>query len=163
MVMISRSVKCGLILWLSISCIVSASTIGLAKASVRWLTYYPYKVQLRGVLIKRNEYGPPGFGESPLTDKKVQVYILVLDEPVNVKANSKNSGDIGTFRNVREVQIIASSSVKYKSYAEFIGTHVTATGELIEGDIQGQYTDVVLVLGNIELSASSHKIHKAMR
>ncbi|HKR22002.1 MAG TPA: hypothetical protein VJS17_05365, partial [Pyrinomonadaceae bacterium] len=44
----------------------------------RWLSYEPAIVELEGRLVIQNEWGPPNFGEEPLTDRKEKVPVMVL-------------------------------------------------------------------------------------
>lgn len=120
------------------------------EPSEKWLTYHPYTVKITGQLIIRNEYGPPGYGENPMTDAKGQIYVLILDSPINVKANDKNDGDTGAFKNIKEIQLIASSYDDYKCYASLVDHHAWVLGQLGEGDTGGQYTKIVLFVKSIE-------------
>jgi hypothetical protein len=48
------------------------------------LGFGPNKTTLIGRLIIETRFGPPNYGEAPLTDKKVKIYILRLSTPITV-------------------------------------------------------------------------------
>lgn len=59
-------------------------------------------ITLIGDVKRETNYGPPGFGETPVIDRKVVDYILVLDHKINVEASkhvnpSKGVGEIQLF------------------------------------------------------------------
>lgn len=38
-------------------------------------------LNLRGTIMRREVFGPPGFGETPATDQRLAIYVLTLDTP----------------------------------------------------------------------------------
>src|SRR5207237_9312604 len=66
-------------------------------------------IRLKGTLIERRFYGPPGFGETPAQDAREKVLVLKLPHPITVEpaedAKAKDSTSLETFTHVREVQL----------------------------------------------------------
>jgi hypothetical protein len=58
--------------------LLSLSTTEVRPQEQPWLSYYPSVARLNGKLTKVLKYGPPSHGESPETDKKIEVPIVIL-------------------------------------------------------------------------------------
>src|SRR6266851_1002585 len=71
-----------------------------------WLEYEPTLVQLRGMLSAEQVYGPPGFGENPLADKKQTIYVLTLTSGINVHGRADDALNASSFRCVTKLQIV---------------------------------------------------------
>ena len=120
-----------------------------------WLGYEPAVVELAGALRQVQKYGPPNYGESPATDQKVQVPILVLSSPVNVRADSASEVNTESFQCVREVQLVRLSSSP--AYRRFVGQSIVATGTLFQRFTGHHHTDVLLVLRSIRQGPSQRQ------
>lgn len=90
--------------------------------------YQTCKVSLVGVLKFEPGYGPPGYGETPETDRKITNYILLLDQPINVAGNDLFLAQ----RNVKEVQL----SFPYGSSLHFHNNERI----IANGNLQGPVT-----------------------
>jgi hypothetical protein len=55
------------------------------------LRYEPAVVQVSGVVVVENHYGPPNYGENPESDRVEQALILLLDMPVIVEETSDDA------------------------------------------------------------------------
>ena len=76
-----------------------------AQRNSRWLSYEPATVQLEGRLTVQSKYGPPNYGESPKTDEKVKVPVLVLSVPINVRGTPGDTQNAISVRDVRRTQL----------------------------------------------------------
>jgi len=52
-----------------------------------WLPLEPSQVQLEGKLLKVLKYGPPNYGETPKSDARYEIPILLLTQPIRVKGD----------------------------------------------------------------------------
>ena len=87
----------------------------------------PSEALLSGVVIRRREYGPPGWGEDPAYDSKWYAWFLKLDREITlVTAAEAYTGKLGR---VREVQLRGRQE-HHSGYDEFLGRHVIARGSL---------------------------------
>jgi hypothetical protein len=100
--------------------------------------YYPEKTELTGTLTKKMFYGPPGYGEDPRHDKKEHVFILKLDRPINVVAESSNDT---SHDNVREIQV---NNLKGSKLDPMLKRKVKITGKLSSASIGHDHTDVLI-------------------
>lgn len=109
-----------------------------ASAADKVYQYYPEKVELTGMLVKKMFYGPPGYGEDPKHDKKEQVFILKLDRPIKVVAQSS---DYTSHDNVREIQI---SKIQGAALEQLLKKKVRIKGSLYSASIGHDHTDVLI-------------------
>lgn len=94
-----------------------------------------------------SHFGPPGFGETPDTDQKENVPMLILSFPVNVQGDNSNQINQDSFSNVSKVQLILASSTNASS---LVGQTISVTGSLSEAISGEQYTPVVLTVKDIK-------------
>jgi hypothetical protein len=110
-----------------------------------WLSYYPSVARLQGKLTKVLKYGPPTYGESPETDKKIEVPILILSTPVRIKGNTTSTINNEQITNVSFVQIIFPPEVE-SNYAKYLEQDVVLAGTLTRGYRGEHFTDVVMTV-----------------
>lgn len=121
-----------------------------AQVSQEWLSYEPAVVQLEGVLTLVQKYGPSNYGENPETDEKVQVLILVLKNPADVRADPDSDLNTDSFEGVKEVQLVIFPKRKI-AYKHLIGKNILARGTLYQRHTGHHYTDVVLTVISVHL------------
>jgi hypothetical protein len=109
----------------------------------RWLSYEPAMVQLQGTLRLALKYGPPNFGENPETDEKVQVPILELTEPVNVRADPSSNLNHQSAHGVTKIQLVFSLEGK-PAYSDLVNQNVVLTGTLYHAHTANHYTPVLM-------------------
>jgi Domain of unknown function (DUF4431) len=107
----------------------------------------PAVVTLTGKLIKKEFYGPPGYGEDPKTDSKEQAAILHLTSPINVVAEKDNRFN-ETRDNAREVQLI---NVKGIDLSKFFQNNVKVSGKLSSAITGHHHTDILIEIDDIRL------------
>ena len=103
--------------------------------------------ELRGMLLERNVYGPPGYGETPAKDAREHVLVLKLSTAIAVEpatnAGANGSPNLDPVKNVREVQLFVPRS-QAQNVRKLVGRMVTATGTLNESLTASQRTKVWL-------------------
>ena len=109
--------------------------------------FEPAVVNLTGKLIKKEFFGPPGYGEDPKTDSKEHAAILLLSQPIRVVAGKDDQFN-ETRKNVKEVQLI---NVKRITLSPYIQKKVKVTGKLSSAITGHHHTDVLIEIDTIEL------------
>jgi hypothetical protein len=115
------------------------------------LSFEPHTVALRGRLTIERKYGPPNYGEDSATDKKVQLPILVLDQPVEVCGDSTSQLNSASVHNVKEIQLFLPG--RTHAYDRLINQSVIVTGTLSAANASGEYTPVVLTATDAKVVA----------
>ncbi len=105
----------------------------------------PAVVEMSGVIVSKKVWGPPDYGEKP-NSKKVTIYLLKLDEPVDVKGNKADEISTMDFKGVTEVQIF-DSKVRVK---KFLNKKVVVKGTLHEKSAGAEYTDVLINVKSVK-------------
>ncbi len=110
-------------------------------------------ITLKGRLVERQVYGPPGYGETPTEDSRDFILILKLGRKISVKpsptASATGSASLDSVENVREVQLFVSRIQKAEVH-KLIGKDVIAVGTLNEAITASQYTKVWLDVKTIK-------------
>jgi len=106
--------------------------------------FEPNVVTVSGKLITEMYYGAPNYGESPATDDKEYVYVLVLDSTIdvinNVATNKEGEGhhtEIG----VKKVQLIYGANIPLK---QMENKKVKVKGMFINAHTGHHHTEVLL-------------------
>jgi hypothetical protein len=125
----------------------AASSCNRTRAALI-VEYEPAVVELRGLLIERERFGPPNYGEDPMMDARVRIHMLRLSRPMTVRADTGNTANLETVANLREVQLLGRSGLDYSS---FLGQAVSVRGTLARAVSGRHYTRVVMsVLSIVE-------------
>lgn len=122
----------------------------LAAASVYAAESYKFEpavVTLTGKLVKKEFYGPPGYGEDPKTDRIEHASILLLDKPIKVVAEKDDQFN-ETRDNIKEVQLI---NIKRIALSKFFQNKVTVTGKLSSAITGHHHTAVLIEIDDIQL------------
>lgn len=115
------------------------------------LAFEPHIVDLRGRLTVQQKSGAPNYGEHPATDQKVQVPILVLDQPVDVCGDSTSQLNSESVHNVKEIQLVLPDGAH--AYDRLMNQSVVVTGTLSAAVSGHHYTPVVLTVKNAKVVA----------
>ena len=109
------------------------------------LRYEPEEVSLQGVIRRQTFPGPPNYENIAKGDKPETYWILELSGPVNVAETKGSDLDVAE-SDVRSVQLVFEilSEKSYKDYPDFVGKHVTVTGQLFHS-ISGHHKTKVLI------------------
>src|SRR5574341_695482 len=109
--------------------------------------FEPAVVTLTGKLVKKEFFGPPGYGEDPKKDSKEQAAILVLTRPIRVVAEEDDQFN-ETRDNINEVQLI---NVKGIALSKFFQNKVKVTGKLSSAITGHHHTAVLIEIDDIQL------------
>ena len=129
-------------------------SVGLAifflavTANAACLQYEPAIVTVTGVLVVKQAYGPPNYGENPATDSTERYVVLVLDESTCVDANPSNELDDVEERDVRAIQLVTSDGVD----GFLLNKRVAVSGTLFHAHTGHHRTPVLIRVKTIALS-----------
>lgn len=114
------------------------------------LKKYEYgQVALVGKIKKKMIYGAPGFGEEPKTDRKVMIYVLVLEHPIFIAANPNSIDGVDTGEHA-EVKEIHPYPYSFK-FSKYKIKKVEVQGTLHESITAMDYTDVYMDVDEIKI------------
>lgn len=134
-VMAGRLVTTGIALWAAVC------AGNPARQPPGCLRYEPASVELRGRLDRVMRYGPPGYGETPDADQRLEVPILTLARPIDVCADPNSATNNEDVHAVTEVQLIPGRQVDTGAY---VGKDVVAAGTLFRAHAGRHFTPVVM-------------------
>lgn len=113
-----------------------------------WLEYEPTVVELKGRLSVETFFGPPNFGENPESDTKENSWILLLDNPINIRAKTETDAILGpSIKDVQRLQLVLPTPHK-----ELIGKEVIVKGTLFHAHTGHHHTDVLIDVQSISLA-----------
>jgi hypothetical protein len=147
-----RSVKQSII---SIFCalLLLGTAIGQHSNPEAHYNYDTAGIELHGMLIERNVYGPPGYGETPAKDARERILILKLSTTISVEptanAEANGSANLDAVKNVQEVQLFVPRS-QAMNVRKLVGRMVTAKGTLNESLTASQRTKVWLDVKTVD-------------
>ncbi|MCH4828637.1 DUF4431 domain-containing protein [Flavobacterium columnare] len=98
----------------------------------------------KGKVVTELQYGPPGYGEDKVNDKKVYPYFLILDNPINLTVEDGISASVN---NVEKIQLTSTQNINLENYKD---SDVEISGELFEAHTGHHYTDILIDVKNIE-------------
>jgi hypothetical protein len=110
--------------------------------------YGPTISTLKGKIIMRTFWGPPNFGADTSVDRKEVCPILLLDNPINMAADTTDEF------NERKIGVTKIQLVTDKSVGNFIEKKVTVTGTLFGAMTGHHHTDVLLMLIDLRENAN---------
>jgi len=124
------------------------------KGSAEWYQYSPAIVTLVGTLDTESAFGPPGYGESPESDKVEKYYVLKLSKPINVMGQSDTSWNADTVIGISKLQL----SLKYgMNFMRFVSKKVVVKGCLLEQVLAFYRTKVFIDVIDVRRYAPSLK------
>ncbi len=111
--------------------------------------YEPAMVTLQGVLELEPKFGPPNYGESPATDKRMCIYVLRLEQPIIVgtRATLSELND-KIVANVSRVQLVFDGKAP-DAIAAAIGKTASLRGSL-SGQATGHHFYPMLTVSSWE-------------
>ena len=110
-----------------------------------YLKYEPARVSLKGRLVEKVFFGPPGYGEDPKNDRKERQYILILNAPINLEADRDNPSE----KNVREVTIVVLDFKKVP-VKRYLDKAVRVDGTLFHAVTGHHNTPVLITASRVE-------------
>jgi len=97
---------------------------------------------ISGTVIERKVWGPPNFGEHPKTDKRYRVWIVALDNPIQVTIDSE-PGYQSEKVVAREIQF-RGGILAVPDYSGLTGKHLVVRGQLAEQVWETDHTRIVI-------------------
>lgn len=135
--------RCGLVLCVVLAACANATIIGGATQ----LCFSPCTVEVEGILISEEKFGPPNFGETPDQDARLQVFIIQLDRPVDIVPATPGSQEGDAMSGVRRVQLeVSPLPPQTKS---LVSRRVVARGQLRQAILPTHFEPVVLTVESI--------------
>lgn len=108
---------------------------------------YPFqskKITLEGSLKEETRFGPPGYGESPETDSKRKILVLILDRAIDVGTKETfNDVDIEIISNQKIIQVFFFREEQHAMAKKLLGKKVRIIGSLSTGVTGGHYYPVL--------------------
>ena len=118
--------------------------------SAECLRYDGDSTKLSGTMFSRIYFGPPGYGEAPLTDAREQAALLLLDAPICVNASAHPERDNSSFEENLIVVQLAPVHVTPSEINEMQGRRVTVTGRLYHALTGHHRTSVLLDVHHVQ-------------
>jgi Domain of unknown function (DUF4431) len=128
---------------LALACV----TTSTADAKRKQLHYWTEKVTLRGKLVFRTFYGPPGYGENPKTDSKETQSIVLLDRPFDVIGDKQDPFD-ATERGIRRVTLVFSNPIPHPA-RYYLKRRVKVEGTLFHAFTGHHHTKILVDVTSI--------------
>ncbi|MGY4516710.1 DUF4431 domain-containing protein [Lysobacter sp. HA18] len=129
-------------------------------ARAECLRYEPSVVALSGTLSTRTFYGPPNYGEDPLTDSRERQVLLRLDAPMCTTTSP--DGDDVAEKGQREVTLTFADL----DLRPYIGKHVRIEGTLFHAITAHHHTSVLIDINALPTlttkppASTRHSAHK---
>ena len=117
-----------------------------AGAAPKEFEYWPATVELTGRFELVIRFGPPNYGDNPKTDRRIEVPVLFLDEPIRVRGRAGDELNGQTEDNVAMLQLIMNSKVDLDT---LLGKRVTAKGQLQHSARGPDFTPVLIQVEEI--------------
>lgn len=114
----------------------------------QWYRYEPSESRIRGRLELVRRFGPPNYGESPASDTKDTVPILVLSTSISICADTLSDLNNESLERVDSVQLLGQ--VGFRRYT---GKEVLVTGRLSRGVAGRHFYDALLQVSRVQLLA----------
>jgi hypothetical protein len=117
--------------------------------------------RIEGALYVVNTFGPPGFGETPKMDSKVQYLELRTQSPVSTPCGPDDlAPDDTVCPTSSKIQLHFDIGINPKSEIKagrLVGKHVFVTGHLEHWSTSGDYTPIVMWVTSIRTVGDSVK------
>ena len=111
------------------------------------LSAWPTQVRLAGTVRAEHRFGPPGYGETPDKDRRVEILVLHLAQPIDVCADSTTGDAHAPVRDVREVQLTGTLDPERVKW--MTGATLRVFGTLQRRAWGSDYTDVLIRVDSI--------------
>src|SRR5215207_2231308 len=108
---------------------------------------WPSRVRLSGVLRAEEKLGPPGYGETPERDEKLTIYVLDLDQPRDVCADTSPDEPREAVRGAARMQL--AGSVDPNRLKALVGRRIRVHGTLVHQVWGSDFTQVIVRVDSI--------------
>ena len=113
--------------------------------------YYDTVSVVIGTLKIENHFGSPDYGNNPETDSKENVYILVLENPIDVIQISKGKSDEGIDETKLKITKVQLANIHNININQFINKKIRVTGTFFGAITGHHHTPVLLEITKAEL------------
>lgn len=126
------------------------SLVGIESAYAgTCVKYEPAVISLTGIVLPKQFYGPPNYGEDPAHDEKGIAAILKLDEPVHVCGTRDNEANPAAAEAVSQMQMVFHTAPYGRQWN---GKYVVVTGTLFPAITGHHHTSVLIDVSQIHLA-----------
>ena len=108
----------------------------------------PVLARVVGRIVIDTKYGPPNYGESPKTDRRLRIVFIDLRRPVSVCASKSSSDDGVPHRAIVRIQLSFTNFHPMRSLKT--GDYVAASGTVFVGFSGYHFADVVMTLTSLK-------------
>lgn len=120
--------------------LLSAGFCKAGSGAVVCLPYEPATVSLTGTLTSEEKLGPPGYGETPDVDRKMTIFVLRLDAPIDTCGQPGGVINFDSLKNVTEVQVYCAEDLDCRQY---LARKLTVAGTLEQAILGAHFKPVV--------------------
>lgn len=116
------------------------------------LCYAPCVVEMAGLLVEEERFGPPNFGETPKSDEQLKILVLVLDRRQTIRSKSGDDAGADELRGINRIQLVGFASAA--PIRSLVSRRVIARGELQRAVAPMHFFPVVLKVTSVRLETS---------
>jgi hypothetical protein len=117
------------------------------ESQARCAPLWPTRLILYGVVEESHRLGPPGYGETPEIDEKLTIFLLQLDQPIDVCADT-TGGQAGVgVRDVRTLQL--TGRLDQGVIKQHLDEPLSVFGTLSPKEWGTDFTDIILHVDSI--------------
>jgi hypothetical protein len=109
----------------------------------------PNHVMLSGRVFSQQRYGPPGYGENPSADERVEILVLQLPKALRPCSTLNSDTTRREGKPISEVQLVGK--FRPDELAEFAGSRLEAFGSLRAQTWGTDYTELILEVDSIPM------------
>ncbi|GAB2844447.1 hypothetical protein GCM10027277_10320 [Pseudoduganella ginsengisoli] len=131
----------------TVSCALLLAGLAFQAQAAPCLRVDDHPVTLHGMVVIQTFYGPPGYGETPKTDRRETQGLLKLDAPVCIGVSDADGVVTETQQSM--VTMVPPAKVSLKHYR---GKKVTASGSLFQAVTGHHHTDVLIDVEHIDVA-----------
>ena len=111
------------------------------------LPLWPAQLRLSGRVRQDKKFGPPGYGENPKEDQMRTIFVLVLDRPVDVCADTTEVAPQPLLRHATEMQL--TENFDGAALARHIGSRLDVFGTLRRRAWPTDYTEAIVRVDSV--------------
>ena len=113
------------------------------------LHYEPAGVSLKGRVVHEIFPGPPNYQSIRKGDRKEEIWVLTLEQPVCVDASEDKSDFDVARQGIRRVQLVFSDGSQFEKYKDILSGEVVAIGSLYGAHAGHHHTEVLMTVSNL--------------
>ena len=130
-------------LWLFLFIVLNSNGFSYAQDNKTVYSYAPAVVQLNGMLQQATYYGPPNYGNDPKHDSKEIVYVIILEQSIDIQGRAQSDFDVA-LNNLKKVQIVPRGFDK--QLKSLLNQKVQVSGKLFGAQTGHHHTAALIQL-----------------